>query len=273
MNFFNDVLYKATPPGTFTSPPAIKAYINVEKCYAFVEFTSMELATACMEFDGIRFEHHTGTHIFRIRRPNDYRPELVPKLGPLPRINMDFMATLGASGATGSGGKIFIGGIPYGITDEQIVELLSAFGPVKTFHQIRDVATNQTKGYGFCEYLSNDVADAAILGLNGLPLRDKVLTVRYATQNQLGGAGAAAGGSGMVNIPGQSQSMYIPQSSHATLPAPSFNFQHSAIAQNTLSNSIPPRVSNISSFVFILISPLTCYPLVLGIEIKQYGNP
>lgn len=246
--FFNDVLLKALPAGTCTSPPALKAYINMEKCYAFVEMTSMELATACMELDGIRFEHYTGSHVLRIRRPNDYRPELVPKLGPIPRLNMELLATLGATGAA-TGGKIFIGGIPYGITDEQVVELLSAFGPVKSFNQIRDGSTNLTKGYGFCEYFSTEVADTAILGLNGMPLRDKVLTVRYAAQNNNNTNNMGGG-----NMPGSMQlstSLGITNSTnnpythtYVTLPAPSFNFQHSSVmAQNTLTQSVASRVS------------------------------
>ena len=37
---------------------------------------------------------------------------------------------------TNGPGKIFIGGLPYNLQDEQIMELLSAFGPIKQFHQV-----------------------------------------------------------------------------------------------------------------------------------------
>ena len=41
----------------------MKIYLNVEKCYAFVEFASIELTTACMQLDGIKFVHHTGMYV------------------------------------------------------------------------------------------------------------------------------------------------------------------------------------------------------------------
>ena len=70
----------------------MKVYLNVEKCYAFVEFANIELTTACMQLDGIRFVHHTGTTVIRVRRPNDYRPELLPPSNnPIPTLNLDVL--------------------------------------------------------------------------------------------------------------------------------------------------------------------------------------
>lgn len=49
------------------SPPCLKAHINSEKCYAFLEFASIELCSAGMFLDGVRFEHHSGVVILRGR--------------------------------------------------------------------------------------------------------------------------------------------------------------------------------------------------------------
>ena len=51
-------------------------------------------------------------------------------------IHYHSQGSIGAT-VTNGPGKIFIGGLPYNLLDEQIMELLSAFGPIKQFHQVR----------------------------------------------------------------------------------------------------------------------------------------
>lgn len=63
----------------------------------------------------------------------------------------------------------------------QVRELLSAFGPLKSFHLVRDPGSPTSKGYGFCEYLDARVTAMACEGLHGMQLGDKTLTVRPAT--------------------------------------------------------------------------------------------
>ena len=84
---------------------------------------------------------------------------------------------------TNGPGKIFIGGLPYNLQDEQIMELLSAFGPIKQFHQViayfnaynslhaytyihtyqvRDPGSVTSKGYAFCEYVDPAVAEVCL---------------------------------------------------------------------------------------------------------------
>lgn len=64
---------------------------------------------------------------------------------------------------------------------EQVRELLSAFGPLKSFHLVRDPGSPTSKGYGFCEYVDRAVTAIACEGLHGMTLGDKTLTVRPAT--------------------------------------------------------------------------------------------
>lgn len=116
VDFFNRVVTEGLYPLHFDTPPVIKAYLNLEKVFAFVEFISIELATACMVLDGIRFEHWSGSYTLRVRRPNDYRPELVPKdLAPIPEFRAEFLAQNGCSSSNISAqpsgpGKLFVGG-------------------------------------------------------------------------------------------------------------------------------------------------------------------
>ena len=149
-NFFNDVVARALAPARLDGPPVVKVYLNLEKCYAFVEFTTIELCTACMQLDGLRFDHYTGPTTLRVRRPNDYRPELLPPSNaPIPQLNLSVLGITGSSSAAMGPNKLFVGGLPYNLTDEQVMELMGAFGPIKAFHQVRDPGSVTTKGYGF----------------------------------------------------------------------------------------------------------------------------
>jgi splicing factor U2AF subunit len=216
-NFFNDIVTRALAPVRPDSPPVVKVYLNTEKCYAFVEFGTVELTTACMALDGVKFDHYTGSTVVRVRRPNDYRPEMLPPPGPIPVLNVSVLGITGVGSSMGGPGKVFIGGLPYNLQDEQVMELMGAFGPIKAFHQVRDPGSVTSKGYGFCEYVNPAHAEQAIAGLNGMALGDKTLTVRIATQgasnsNNSGGGAAAAMlqqqqmmmglGGGMGGIPG-----------------------------------------------------------------------
>lgn len=200
--YFNNVISRATAPTVLEGgPPVVQIYINPEKCFAFVELTSIELTTACLNLDGMKYEHRNGTSIIRVRRPNDFKPELMPpNLQPLPNFNLNVfgMTNMVAEGP----GKLFIGGLPYYLEDEQVKELLSAFGTLKSFHLVRDPGSATSKGYGFCEYLDLLTTQNAIEGLNNLPIGDKNLTVRIATNNTGGAPSQIMTHMQTINVPG-----------------------------------------------------------------------
>ena len=64
--------------------------------------------------------------------------------------------------------RLFIGGLPYDLPDEQVKELLESFGPLKGLHIVRDSGATNSKGYGFCEYQQAEMTQKACDGLNGL---------------------------------------------------------------------------------------------------------
>ena len=62
-----------------------------------------------------------------VRRPVDYKPELVPATGKVPQLDVQYLEALGCTlGAEGSG-RVFIGGLPYHLTDEQVFRVFSSF--------------------------------------------------------------------------------------------------------------------------------------------------
>lgn len=180
--FFADIISRAIVPKQEDLSPIVQVYINHEKCFAFVELKSIELTTACLGLDGIKYPHRNGSNVLRVRRPNDFKPELVPSnLQSIPLLNLSLLGIVATTVSDGPG-KVFVGGLPYHLTDDNVKELLSAFGPLKSFHLVRDPNMTTSKGYGFCEYYDETITRTAIEGLNGMQIGEKTLTVRIATQ-------------------------------------------------------------------------------------------
>ncbi|KAF2664591.1 hypothetical protein BT63DRAFT_434676 [Microthyrium microscopicum] len=78
--------------------------------------------------------------------------------------------------------KIFIGNIPYGVTDEAIVDILSRAGTVLNFRAMTDKETGKPKGYGFAEFSDPDAALSAVRNLNNHELQGRQLRVDYANE-------------------------------------------------------------------------------------------
>lgn len=134
--------------------------LKSEYGYAFVDFKHPEEATAAMSLDGADFK---GVPI-KVRRPKDYLMQdgtITPAIPDSPN-------------------KIYIGSIPYHITEDQLSELLAAFGELKFLYLIKD-SSGMSKGYAFCEYSDSTITDIACKGLNELELGDKKLIVQRAS--------------------------------------------------------------------------------------------
>ncbi|CAM9332566.1 unnamed protein product [Ectocarpus fasciculatus] len=175
-SFFNEVINRALEY-PIDGGAVASVYVSQEKAFAFLELKTMELATAVLELDGIVYKETQ----LKMRRPSDYNPQLVPAAsGPIPKLNLSVLGII-SSTVPDSDNKVFIGGLPYNLTEDQVRELLSAFGPLKSFHLVRDPGSPTSKGYGFCEYLNAGVTAIACEGLHGMTLGDKTLTVRPAT--------------------------------------------------------------------------------------------
>lgn len=47
---------------------------------------------------------------------------------------------------------VFVGNIPYGLSEEQITDIFSSAGKVLNFRLVYDRDTGRPKGFGFAEY-------------------------------------------------------------------------------------------------------------------------
>jgi RNA recognition motif-containing protein len=76
--------------------------------------------------------------------------------------------------------NIYVGNLPFVITDDQLSALFTEFGEVESAKVIMDKFTNKSKGFGFVEMPSNSEADQAIKALNGKLIEGKNIKVNPA---------------------------------------------------------------------------------------------
>ena len=96
--------------------------------------------------------------------------------------------------------RIYVGGLPYSATEEDLENLFASAGTVKEVSVITDRYTGQAKGFGFVEMENDAEAEAAIASLNGTQMGGRTLTVNEAKPREDrprgGGGGYDGGGSG-----------------------------------------------------------------------------
>ncbi|XP_076339937.1 splicing factor U2AF 50 kDa subunit-like isoform X2 [Tachypleus tridentatus] len=171
MDFFNAQMHVCCFSQAEGSP-VLACQINLDKNFAFLEFRSIDETTQAMAFDGVNFKGQS----LKIRRPHDYQP--MPGMSETPNMNVPGVVS---TVVQDSPHKIFIGGLPNYLNEDQIRELLMSFGQLRAFNLVKDSATGLSKGYAFCEYLDIGITDQAIAGLNGMQLGDKKLIVQRAS--------------------------------------------------------------------------------------------
>lgn len=76
--------------------------------------------------------------------------------------------------------KLFVGGLPFSTTDDELQELFAAHGTVASATVIKDRDTGRSKGFGFVEFESDDEGKAAEKALNGSDLGGRSITVNEA---------------------------------------------------------------------------------------------
>jgi len=83
--------------------------------------------------------------------------------------------------------RIFIGGLAYTTTREEVRELFEAYGEVEHVHLITERETGRSRGFGFVEMPDATAAQAAIDGLNGTRLGGRTINVSEARQREARG--------------------------------------------------------------------------------------
>lgn len=92
------------------------------------------------------------------------------------------------------GKKLYVGNLPYAVTDSVLEQLFSEHGAVQSAQVIMDRETGRSKGFGFVEMSSDAEAEAAINALNGVEREGRALTVNEARPKAEGGGGGRGRG-------------------------------------------------------------------------------
>ena len=97
--------------------------------------------------------------------------------------------------------KLYVGGLPYSTTDDQLKEAFSQAGSVSSAVIIMDKMSGRSKGFGFVEFSADDDATKAIDMMNGKDFGGRTLTVNEARpleerprRDSRGGGGDWGGG-------------------------------------------------------------------------------
>ncbi|KAJ4297123.1 hypothetical protein N0V88_004041 [Collariella sp. IMI 366227] len=77
---------------------------------------------------------------------------------------------------------VFVGNIPYGLTEEQITEIFSGAGRVLNFRLVYDRETGRPKGFGFAEFPDYDSAASAVRNLNDYEIMGRKLRVDFSNE-------------------------------------------------------------------------------------------
>jgi RNA recognition motif-containing protein len=99
--------------------------------------------------------------------------------------------------------NIYVGNLSNDVTEEDLMNLFSPFGQVKEAKVIRDMFSQDSRGFGFVEMPGQTEAQNAIKDLNNQNLKGKNIVVNEArprregdSRGNRGGRGGRQGGGG-----------------------------------------------------------------------------
>jgi cold-inducible RNA-binding protein len=76
--------------------------------------------------------------------------------------------------------KLFVGGVPWATTSDDLSQLFGQYGQVTSAVVITDKMTGRSRGFGFVEFANDADADAAIAGQNEKEFNGRTLVVKEA---------------------------------------------------------------------------------------------
>jgi cold-inducible RNA-binding protein len=78
------------------------------------------------------------------------------------------------------GTKLYVGNLPFDITEDDLRTMLSQHGPVNEIAVVMDKFTGRARGFAFATMNTEEAATAAIQALNGKDWKGRSLTVNEA---------------------------------------------------------------------------------------------
>ena len=98
------------------------------------------------------------------------------------------------------GTKLYVGGLPYSMTEGELEELFKQVGEVTSAQIIIDRFTNKSRGFGFVTMSTDEEARQAVERLHGSKADGRTLTVNEARpmEGRSGGGGGGGGRGGFA---------------------------------------------------------------------------
>lgn len=76
--------------------------------------------------------------------------------------------------------RLFVGGLPYDATEDQLKQLFAGVGTVVSCNIIIDKFSGRSKGFGFVEMTTDEEAQKAVETLNGTDMGGRKIVVNEA---------------------------------------------------------------------------------------------
>ena len=89
--------------------------------------------------------------------------------------------------------KLYVGGLAYSVTDDQLQQLFAQHGTVESAKVITDKYTDRSRGFGFVEMSTVEEAEKAIQALNGSQHEGRKLTVNISKPREERSGGGGGG--------------------------------------------------------------------------------
>ncbi|MBN2371148.1 MAG: RNA-binding protein [Vicinamibacteria bacterium] len=99
------------------------------------------------------------------------------------------------------GRKLYVGNLPFSMTDEGLTDLFAQMGAVESARIVRDQGTGQSRGFAFVEMVSDEDAQRA-MQLNERNIDGRSIVVNEARPKTEGGRGRGGFGGGRGRGPG-----------------------------------------------------------------------
>lgn len=92
--------------------------------------------------------------------------------------------------------KLYVGGLAYSVTDQELEALFAEHGKVVSAVVIKDRDSGQSKGFGFVEMAELKEGQAAVKELNGKEVSGRSIVVNPARPQEDRRSGGGGGGGG-----------------------------------------------------------------------------
>ena len=78
------------------------------------------------------------------------------------------------------GSKVYVGNLPWSVTQEKLEELFAVYGEIAETSVISDKYSGRSKGFGFVTFADEASAQKAIAEMNGKEIEGRALKVNEA---------------------------------------------------------------------------------------------